>query len=178
MHKEALRQYIRQQKRQFTPAQLEELSLPVIARLREELQTADTILLYYSLPDEVDTHVLTDELAAGGKTILLPKVTGDDTMELCRYRGRGDLRKGPLHLLEPAGAPFLDYEKIEVAVVPGMAFDTDGHRLGRGRGYYDRFIATSFAHHRPRLYGLCFPFQLVESVPAEAHDITMDKVFC
>jgi len=177
MHKEALRQYIRQQKRQFTPAQLQELSLPVIARLREALQKADTILLYYSLPDEVDTHLLTDELAIAGKTILLPKVTGDETMELRRYRGREDLRRGPLQLLEPAGEPFHDEGAIEVAVVPGMAFDTEGHRLGRGRGYYDRFFATSFAHERPLLYGLCFPFQLVESVPAEDHDIRMDKVF-
>ena len=98
MRKEDLRRQIQQIKRQFTPQQLEELSLPVISRLKPLLADAQTIMAYYSLPDEVNTHGLIDELVAEGKTVLLPKVTGTDTMELRRYTGRADLQEGTYHI--------------------------------------------------------------------------------
>ena len=104
------------------------------------LAEAQTIMAYYSLPDEVNTHALIDELVAEGKTVLLPKVTGDDTMELRRYTGRDDLQEGSYHILEPVGEPFTDYAAIDLILVPGIAFDAAGHRLGRGRGNYDRFL--------------------------------------
>ena len=67
------------------------------------------------------------------------------------------------------------YQAIDLAIVPGMAFDPQGHRLGRGRGYYDRFLPLI-----PQAYkiGLCFPFQLVGNVPTEPTDIAMDEVVC
>ena len=132
-----------------------------------------TFLTYWPLPDEVDIRPLIDQLVAEGKTVVLPKVTGDETMELRRYTSRDDLQEGAFHILEPVGEPFTDYDQIDVALVPGMAFDAAGHRLGRGKGYYDRFLA---AH--PHLYkiGVCFPFQRVAEVPSEAHDIIMDEV--
>ena len=132
-----------------------------------------TLLTYWPLPDEVDIRPLIDQLVAEGKTVVLPKVTGDETMELRRYTSRDDLQEGAFHILEPVGEPFTDYDQIDVALVPGMAFDAAGHRLGRGKGYYDRFLA---AH--PHLYkiGVCFPFQRVAEVPSEAHDIIMDEV--
>ena len=175
MRKEDLRRQIQQIKRQFTPQQLEELSLPVISRLKPLLADAQTIMAYYSLPDEVNTHGLIDELVAEGKTVLLPKVTGTDTMELRRYTGRADLQEGTYHILEPVGEPFTDYAAIDLILVPGLAFDAAGHRLGRGRGYYDRFL-----HSKNRPYcvkiGVCFDFQKVDEVPVDAHDMAMDRV--
>lgn len=173
MHKDVLRQQIRQLKRQFTPQQLEELSLPIIARLKSRLAEAQTVLAYYSLPDEVNTHQLLDDLLAEGKKVLLPKVLDDETMEIRRYTGRHDLQEGILHLMEPIGEPFTAYEDIDIVVVPGMAFDACGHRLGRGRGYYDRFLA---AH--PYIYkiGVCFDFQKVAEVPTDEHDMSVDEV--
>jgi 5-formyltetrahydrofolate cyclo-ligase len=154
---------------------LEELSLLVISRLRPLLAEAQTIMAYYSLPDEVNTHALIDELVAEGKTVLLPKVTGADTMELRRYTGRADLQEGAYHILEPVGEPFTDLSALDLILVPGLAFDAAGHRLGRGRGYYDRFL-----HSKNRPYcvkiGICFDFQKVDEVPVDAHDIAMDKV--
>ena len=139
------------------------------------LAEAQTIMAYYSLPDEVNTHALIDELVAEGKTVLLPKVTGADTMELHRYTGRADLQEGAYHILEPVGEPFTDLSAIDLILVPGLAFDAAGHRLGRGRGYYDRFL-----HSKNRPYcvkiGVCFDFQKVDEVPVDAHDIAMDKV--
>lgn len=173
MRKSELRQLVRQRKRQFSQQQLAELSLPVLARLRPLLSVASTVLLYYSLPDEVDTHAFLDELRSAGKIVLLPRVVDEGTMVLHRYTGRADLSEGAFGIMEPVGEPFTDYAAIDVAVIPGMAFDADGHRMGRGRGYYDRFLSSV-----PCIYkiGVCFDFQKVEAVPVEATDVSVDVV--
>lgn len=173
MRKSELRQLVRQRKRQFSQQQLAELSLPVLARLRPLLSVVSTVLLYYSLPDEVDTHAFLDELRSAGKIVLLPRVVDEGTMVLHRYTGRADLSEGAFGIMEPVGEPFTDYAAIDVAVIPGMAFDADGHRLGRGRGYYDRFLSSV-----PYIYkiGVCFDFQKVEAVPVEATDVSVDVV--
>ena len=173
MRKEELRQQMRQIKRQFTPQQLEELSLPIVVRLKDRIKNAQTIVVYYSLPDEVNTHDLIDDLVAEGKTVLLPKVIDDETMELRRYNGRQNLKEGVLHLLEPDGEPFTNYSQIDMILVPGVAFDAAGHRLGRGRGYYDRFLTQK---NRPSVFGVCFDFQKVAEVPTDEHDISVDEV--
>ena len=96
-------------------------------------------------------------------------------MELRRYTGRQDLQEGAFHIMEPTGTllPQERYAEIETAVIPGMAFDRAGHRLGRGKGYYDRLLAKM-----PHIYkiGVCFDFQKVDSIPTEATDITMDTM--
>ena len=130
-------------------------------------------MLFNALPDEPATLPLLDALCAEGRTILLPRVTSDTDMELRRYTGTKDLKRGAFGIMEPTGALFTDYEKIEVVVVPGMAFDTAGHRLGRGKGYYDRFLAQ---HPVRRTIGVAFPFQHVPQVPCDSHDILMDEV--
>lgn len=173
MLKKELRQHIREIKRQFSQQQLEELSLPIIARLKSRLSNAKTILAYYSLPDEVDTRQLLDNLVAEGKTVLLPKVIDDENMEIRRYTGRQDLEEGILHLMEPIGEPFTVYEDIDIVVVPGLAFDAAGHRLGRGRGYYDRFFHRK---NHPFCVGICFDFQKVAEVPVDEYDIPVDEV--
>ena len=129
-------------------------------------------MAYWPLPDEVDIRPLIDRMLAKGKTVLLPKVTGDETMELRRYASAADLAEGAFHIMEPAGEPFADYGLIDIVLVPGMAFDAAGHRLGRGRGYYDRFL-TGLTCYK---IGICFPFQRVAEVPVDAHDVVMDEV--
>ena len=101
MRKDELRQQMRQIKRQYNQQQLEELSLPIVARLRDRLKNVQTVVAYYPLPDEVDIRPLLDELVSVGKTVLLPKVTGDTTMELRRYTGRQNLREGAFGIMEP-----------------------------------------------------------------------------
>jgi 5-formyltetrahydrofolate cyclo-ligase len=78
--------------------------------------------------------------------------------------------------LEPIGEPFTDYASIDVAIIPGMAFDNKGHRLGRGKGYYDRFLSQLTS--KTKKIGLCFPWQLVDVVPTDKNDISMDCVIC
>ena len=177
MTKEEFRRSVRHLKQQYTPAQLEELSLPVIARLRPRLVEAQTILAYYSLPDEVCTRQLIDELIAEGKTVLLPKVLDAGRMELRRYTGPHDLTEGAYGIMEPVGEPFTDYALIDIALIPGMAFDASGHRLGRGRGYYDRFLNSQWSMVNGQwLIGLCFDFQKVPVLPSDDHDIPVDIV--
>lgn len=175
MNKKELRQLIRTRKRLFDKQALDEQSLVRIEQLMSHprLIAAKTIMMYYSLPDEVDTHEAIRLLAKQGKTILLPVVTGEDTMILRRYARAADLQIGAFGIMEPVGQPFNNYNQIELAIVPGVAFDAEGHRLGRGRGYYDRFLPL--LPHAYKL-GLCFDFQKVEHVPTDANDICMDEV--
>ncbi len=175
MDKSTLRKEIRNRKRQFTSQQLNELSFAAIQRLlvHPRLKVAKTIMLYYSLPDEVCTHTLVDSLLLSKKNVLLPRVTGEGTMELRRYTGPSDLAIGAYDIMEPTGEPFTDYATIDLAIVPGMAFSPLGDRMGRGKGYYDRFLPFI-----PQAYkiGICFPFQMVDSLPTDEHDIRMDEV--
>lgn len=166
---------IRQRKRQFTQQQLGELSLPIVARIRPLLREARTIVAYYSLDDEVDTHGLIDDLLADSKTVYLPRVVSDSEMVLCRYTGADSLQLGAYGIMEPVGAVMPPDAAIDVVLVPGMAFDAAGHRLGRGKGYYDRFLSALLIP-RPLLLGVCFDFQKVDVVPTEACDVSVDKV--
>ena len=170
--KAVLRQQMREAKQRHS-AELPKWSADIVERLRERLGEGRVVLAFWPLPDEPDIRPLIDSLVAAGKTVLLPKVTGGETMELRRYTSRADLAEGAFHIMEPAGTPFTDFAQIDFALVPGVAFDAACHRLGRGRGYYDRFLAAC-----PHIYkiGVCFPFQRVPEVPAETHDVLMDEI--
>ena len=180
MDKKELRKIIKERKRQYSSRQLEELSLSVLSRLdsNPHLQNAQTILMYYSLPDEVDTHHYIDQLVSRGKRVILPVVLDDTNMELREYTGVQDLKEGAYHILEPKGRiyPEEKYPEIELAVIPGMSFDMKGNRLGRGKGYYDRFLVQI-----PHAYkiGICFDFQKIKEeglLPVTPTDICMDEI--
>ena len=134
-------------------------------------QEAETVLLYHSLNDEVDTHDFI-RLWSGRKRILLPVVKGDE-LELRVYTSPQAMGTGAYGIEEPAGEAFTDYASIGFIAVPGVAFDRQGHRLGRGKGYYDRLLP-----HIPSAYkaGICFPYQIVESVPTGPFDICMNGI--
>ena len=177
--KEVLRQQMREAKKQHRE-QLARMSEEIVEKLAKKLSISQCIMAYWPLPDEVDIRPLIDQLVVQGKTVLLPKVVDGETMELRRYTSRDDLREGAFRIMEPVGEPFTDYDAIDVALVPGMAFDAAGHRLGRGKGYYDRFLSEHLApcpsRLVPRLIGVCFPFQRVAEVPSEEHDVCMDEI--
>lgn len=175
MNKDEIRKTIRQRKRQFSGEQLDKLSRCIMERLlaHPKIQTAGTILIYHSLPDEVSTHNIIDTLLDKGKTIVLPAVISDGMMELRLYTGPQDLKEGAFHIKEPSGERYTDLENIDVAVIPGLAFDTHNNRLGRGKGYYDRFLPS--LSHTYKI-GVCFDFQKLENIPVDANDIPMDEV--
>jgi len=135
----------------------------------EDFINAHTVLLYYSLPEEVDIRPLVHKYA-DEKRILLPVVKGKD-LELRVFNG--ELQPGPFNILEPVGEAFTDFEAIELVIVPGLAFDAKGNRLGRGKGYYDRLLPK--LPHAKKV-GICFPYQKLRFVPHFPFDIPMDKV--
>ena len=174
MTKTDIRQEIRRRKAACSPGERAALSRDAAARLLEHprWQTARTVLLYHALPDEVSTEALLFEARRQGKRVLLPVVVGDD-LELREYRGAGAMAEGAFHIQEPVGEAVDDLSGLDLAVVPGVAFTRQGHRLGRGRGYYDRLLSRISEVYK---IGLCWPFQLVDDLPAEPHDIPMDAV--
>ncbi len=174
MLKAELRERIKILKRQLA-GNSGELSLQCMSRLlsHPRIIAARVVLMYCSLPDEVDTRDALDRLVEAGKCVLLPQVTGPDTMCLRVYRGKDDLREGAFHISEPQGPVFTAYGDVDVAVVPGMAFDGRGHRLGRGRGYYDRLLPQLSRAYK---IGVCYDFQKVDEVPTDPYDVVMDEV--
>lgn len=134
-------------------------------------ESANLILLYHSLPDEVNTHAFLNKWR-GSKQLLLPVVVGDE-LELRCFASANNLQSGAYNIQEPTGKPFTDIATIELAIIPGMAFDSKGHRLGRGKGYYDRLLPKLKNAYK---IGICFPYQLVDDVPTDDYDVLMDEV--
>lgn len=137
-----------------------------------KFEAARIVLLYYSLPDEVQTHDFVEKWHRQ-KTILLPVVKGD-VLELRVYTGKQSLTTGEAyHIEEPTGEAFTTYGQIDLAVIPGVSFDSEGNRLGRGKGYYDRLLPLLHSYN----IGICYEFQISEHIPTEPFDRTMDEVW-
>lgn len=171
MTKCGLRREIRCRKKLYDEAALSAMSESACLGLTAHPQwkTAHTVLLYASLPDEVDTTLAVMTARQEGKVLLLPVVLGE---EIALRVFSGEFAIGPFGIREPVGPYFRDLHSIDLAVIPGMAFDHNGNRLGRGRGYYDRFLPSLQAYK----IGLCFPFQMVDCVPSDVHDQRVDEV--
>ncbi len=107
------------------------------------------------------------------KDIILPVVVGDGLLELRRYKGKQDLAVGAYGILEPAGEAFVNFDTIDLAIIPGMAFDAEGNRLGRGKGFYDRLLPKLKATK----IGICFGFQVAAHLPIDPYDFPMDEVY-
>jgi len=175
MEKKELRKEVRFRKKQHTDAELKALSQPIMRKLLELscIREASVVMMYCALPDEVYTLDAIHQLKAEGKRVVLPVVTGETTMELREYESDADLHIGSFNIPEPCGRLFADYDKIDVVVAPGMGFDRCGNRMGRGKGYYDRFLQQVPG---ARKVGVCFPFQKFDSIPADEHDVAMEMV--
>ena len=138
----------------------------------EAFRRASTVLLYWSMEDEVQTHDFVNRWYKE-KRVLLPCVDGDD-LRLRQYTGPECLKAGEqCGIGEPTGPEYTDLDSVELIIVPGVAFDRTGNRMGRGRGFYDRLLKST-----PNAYkvGVAFDFQVVDSVPVEEFDVKMDKV--
>lgn len=137
-----------------------------------EFQRADTVALYWSIGNEVQTHEFIEKWSAS-KNILLPVIEGD-ALVLKKFSCVGDMCRGCFGIMEPQCEAFPEdkYDEIGVIMVPGVGFDVQGHRLGKGKGYYDRLLPLV----RGMKVGVCFDFQLFPQIPAEEHDIRMDKI--
>ncbi|GAB7081986.1 5-formyltetrahydrofolate cyclo-ligase [Megalodesulfovibrio paquesii] len=141
-------------------------------------RNAGEILCYCAVRGEVDTQRLLDDAWARNLHLLLPRCVpgAPGVMELAGVACPAELRPGAFNIPEPdpATCPMLPASAPDVAVIPGLAFDRAGHRLGYGGGYYDRLLAPGRVQPRLRI-GLCFSFQLVaDPLPADPWDAAMD----
>lgn len=136
-----------------------------------EFSAATTLALYSPIQNEVYTEEIFRQACARGKRVVYPRVEGAG-LAFFAVSGRDDLQVGNFGILEPRGTQPVPVAKIDLLLVPGVAFDLGGHRLGYGKGYYDRLLS-----HRAKevyLVGFCFEFQLLSSLPSEIHDVRMD----
>lgn len=131
---------------------------------------AENVLLYHSLPDELSTHEFLDKWC-GKKHFFLPRVNGVN-LDILPY-DRSRMAMGAFHIEEPTGADCTDISEIELIIVPAIAYDRLGNRVGRGKGYYDRLLKSTSATK----IGVGYDFQFIEEdIPAEPHDVAVDIV--
>lgn len=169
--KNEIRSAIKLLKKQHNKEELQMQSDIIMRKLEQhpDFIKAQKIMLYSSLPDEVQTQTFIEKWRQQ-KRIILPTVVGNDIIPVELAANTG-FAVGDFNILEPQNVAYTgDFDLI---VVPGMAFDRQGNRLGRGKGYYDRFLCQ---HRSVKKIGICFDFQLVDNVTVEENDIPMDEI--
>jgi 5-formyltetrahydrofolate cyclo-ligase len=171
--KKEIRKQIRILKYQVSFEDKKDRSENIFKKLEEldEFKKSEIVMLYWSMNDEVYTHDFIQKWA-DSKQIILPAVKGDE-LELKKFTGIDNLVSSePFGIGEPSGEIFNHLNKIDLIVVPGIAFDKQYNRLGRGKAYYDKLLTTTKAHK----IGVCFNFQLLDFVPVDVNDVKMDLV--
>ena len=137
-----------------------------------EFTSAAVVGLYSPILNELFTEEISREALLQGKRVAYPRVAGQ-CLEFVEVKDHAALVPGAFGILEPADCRVVPVATLDLIVVPGVAFDLQGGRLGYGKGFYDRVLHRRGAG---RLAGLCFEFQLVDQLPTETHDILMDLV--
>ena len=174
MNKKEMRAIIRAKKRAMTETQIVSASrnLGVLFRQSQLYKNAKSIYGYLPYNQEVRTVQMLEQAIADGKRVAVPKCYGDEM----RFIWMDDLTRvapGYANIPEPiADGPIAD-DETALVLMPGLAFDPQGHRIGYGGGFYDRFLAEEPDH--PTL-ALCYGFQMVEHLETESFDIPVDQV--
>jgi 5-formyltetrahydrofolate cyclo-ligase len=172
-----LRKKILKQRRAIPPGVRRAKSRRIFTKISEEpfFKKARHIALYCGIAPEVITRPFLKKILKEKKIYLPQTEPIKKSMKLRRIRVLpGDLRKGPYGIMEPKiSCPVRSATRMDLIIVPGVAFDKKGGRLGRGAGYYDRFLRK--ARRVPKI-GLCFREQLVKKVPMKKFDMSVDKV--
>ena len=170
--KNSLRQHLEMKRRAMPKEEAAALSSAVVARLESvpEFQKGRNIMLYYPIRNEVDVRPLL-EAYQDSKVLLLPVVLKGHKMELRQYRGPESLKKGQYGIPEPIGKRYTG--RIDTIIVPGVGFDRHLHRIGRGGGYYDRFLKK---HPEAKKVAVAYDFQIVDNVPVNHFDRKVDAI--
>lgn len=170
--KDKLRKEIANEKRRYTEEELLLMSEEVfsVLEITGTFRDASIIFIYNAMADEVSTQAFIEKWKSE-KHFYLP-VVKDDNLVFRKLQDDTLFEKSRIGVNEPVGEDFTDYSKIGMVIVPGVAFDRKCNRLGRGKGYYDRFLAKIKA---PKV-GVCFDFQLKDQIPADDRDVKMDMI--
>jgi 5-formyltetrahydrofolate cyclo-ligase len=175
--KEALRQRMSQLRRALPEAARRERAEAMCAAVVAHplFAAADTILAYSPLRFEIDPGGIVRAALLHGKTVALPRVDAEARVfHIHQFRAGDTLAESGHLILEPsADAPEIAASEVGLVLVPGLAFDAEGQRLGFGQGYYDRMLPKML---RATRMGLCYELSLLPEVPSAAHDVAMHAV--
>lgn len=171
--KKRLRQHIKRLKAKQSDADKTKLSAKALHELEQSdlFVNARTVMMYWSMDDEVQTHDFVAKWSES-KRIILPAIDGEN-LQLKVYAGTQAMQSGEQYGIgEPTGEVFEAEDEIDLIVVPGVAFDKQHNRMGRGKAYYDKLLTRLTC---PKV-GLCYDFQLLDSVPCDERDVPMNAV--
>lgn len=171
--KNKLREIMKLKRDRMAKGEVEEKSAAIAERLEKtrEYREATAILLYAAKGNEVQTRQLIQNALTSGKKVMLPLTnTRLKAIEIGEVESYSELRKGAFGILEPQKET--TEGNVDVAVVPGLAFDRHGNRLGYGFGYYDKLLSRL----KTTKIGLAYDFQVAERLPREGHDHPMDII--
>ena len=171
-NKSTLRRAVRDRISTLTTSGKKALSTQIFSKIYklEVVEKARVVALFASLPDEPQTATIIEQLAPH-KRIVLPRIEGDE-MEF--YDISEGLHEGSFGIMEPSATEPVSPSEIDVMIVPGVAFTTDGYRLGRGKGFYDKYLDSE--GFRAYTVGVCFPCQIVDTIPTDPHDKSVELV--
>jgi 5-formyltetrahydrofolate cyclo-ligase len=175
LDKAGLRRWMRERLQTADKAALKQADELICRRLRQlpEFKQAHTVLAFAPLPGEIDIWSLLAELAAGPQRLCLPLMCGPGLMEAREVSDIACLKPNRFYIAEPpSAAPLLAPAELDLVLTPGLAFSRDLWRLGRGGGYYDRFLAAGSAFR----LGLARELQIVIQLPHEPHDLRMQAL--
>lgn len=174
MDKKELRRYIREKKRAMTEAEIEEKSrrLGELFLATEAYRKADTIYGYLPYNQEVRTVPMLEQALRDGKRVAVPKCYGDE-MRFIYLTDLTRVEKGYAGIPEPVEDGPVAQDRTALVLMPGLAFDREGHRIGYGGGFYDKYLSAEPGH--PTL-ALCYDFQMLPELETEEFDIPVDCV--
>lgn len=132
------------------------------------------VMFYKAFKGEVDTEYMIKAAQNLGKIVVVPVCVENRSLIPCLLKEGGRLLRGPYGIREPAIKKSVPFKAIDLVIVPGVAFTKDGKRLGRGKGYYDRFLSKLSLH--AATIGLAFDFQVLADLPTDAMDVNVQRV--
>ncbi|MBR0366428.1 MAG: 5-formyltetrahydrofolate cyclo-ligase [Clostridia bacterium] len=171
MTKDEIRAAAKERRRALCREDVIKKSQDIFDRLMPLLDTAKTVMCYMSAFNEPRTDRVIAELIKNGVRVAVP-VTDTDTKTITPALYTGELKRGAYGIYEPEDRIAIDPNNIDIAVIPGIAFDRRGTRIGFGAGYYDRFLAGFVG----KKIGICYELQLYDEIPHDEHDIAMDTI--
>ena len=147
----------------------------IAQKLLEECCKFDSVFIYLSYGSEVNTQEVIKELFKLNKNVFVPVCDIDKlTMKPVKITSFDNLTKNKYGILEPPKTNYIDSPNIDAVIFPGVVFDYKGNRIGYGKGYYDRYVSS--LGYNVKKIGVCYDFQIVKNIDADAHDMPMDMI--
>lgn len=186
--KSRIRSQVREYRKLITEEELTEYDKGLLDEFKAALKAdkefkkmydnARVIAVYKAVGGELPCDALAAYMRSSGKKTLYPRVQGDDMVFIEVKDPKKELQKGSFGIPEPDGKKGAFDGKIDIVIMPGIAFDPEGNRLGQGKGYYDRWIGSVPESDRPLLIGVCMEYQMMGLIPVNSSDIPSDMILC